>query len=285
MVRIIHQIRNSYTIRGFLINSVPKSGTHLLCKAIQSFPGISKKHIHIGRSSSDDCQRLHSADTDDEKLAIGIDAPSYISVHSFRKALSNIASRKLIYATCHLPFERVTDNLIQELGLNSLLILRDPRDVCVSHAKFISKNSNHFLHDLYRTMPRQEQIMISIRGMHKDNLFQLSSITDRFRSVEGWMGKDYNYTTYFERLVGEQGGGSKGLQYRELRNIAEHLGLKYQEADLLRITSKLFGGTITFNKGLIGSWKEDFDLEHKRIFKDIAGHLLIDLGYEKDFDW
>lgn len=52
------------------------------------------------------------------------------------------------------------------------------------------------------------------------------------------------------------------------------------------IASELFKETtLTFRKGVAGEWKAHFNEEHKRIFKNIAGQLLIDLGYEKDFNW
>ena len=43
--------------------------------------------------------------------------------------------------------------------------------------------------------------------------------------------------------------------------------------------------TQTFRKGVAGEWKTHFKEAHKRVFKEIAGQLLIDLGYEKDFNW
>ncbi len=41
----------------------------------------------------------------------------------------------------------------------------------------------------------------------------------------------------------------------------------------------------TFRSGKTGEWKKSFSPEHKKIFKDVAGDLLIRLGYEKDNDW
>ena len=41
----------------------------------------------------------------------------------------------------------------------------------------------------------------------------------------------------------------------------------------------------TFRRGKIGSWRDHFTAEHKRTFKEVAGDLLIQLGYEQDFDW
>jgi hypothetical protein len=41
----------------------------------------------------------------------------------------------------------------------------------------------------------------------------------------------------------------------------------------------------TFRSGKTGEWKKHFTDEHKRIFKDAAGDLLVQLGYEKNNDW
>jgi hypothetical protein len=41
----------------------------------------------------------------------------------------------------------------------------------------------------------------------------------------------------------------------------------------------------TFRKGQPGSWQEYFTAKNKEIFKQIAGDLLIQMGYEKDLSW
>jgi len=41
----------------------------------------------------------------------------------------------------------------------------------------------------------------------------------------------------------------------------------------------------TFRTGKTGGWREHFTVEHKNLFKDVAGDLLVKLGYEKDNDW
>jgi hypothetical protein len=41
----------------------------------------------------------------------------------------------------------------------------------------------------------------------------------------------------------------------------------------------------TFRQGKSGGWKTQFSPENKAIFKDIAGDLLVRLGYEKDGNW
>ncbi len=41
----------------------------------------------------------------------------------------------------------------------------------------------------------------------------------------------------------------------------------------------------TFRSGKTGGWKGYFTEEHKKLFKDVAGDLLVRLGYEKDNEW
>jgi len=41
----------------------------------------------------------------------------------------------------------------------------------------------------------------------------------------------------------------------------------------------------TFRSGKTGEWKKHFTEDHKKIFKDVAGDLLVRLGYEKNSDW
>ena len=45
------------------------------------------------------------------------------------------------------------------------------------------------------------------------------------------------------------------------------------------------GKSHTFRSGKTGGWQQHFTEEHKKLFKDVAGDLLIDLGYEKNNDW
>jgi hypothetical protein len=41
----------------------------------------------------------------------------------------------------------------------------------------------------------------------------------------------------------------------------------------------------TFRSGKTGGWREHFTPAHKALFKDVAGDLLVRLGYERNNDW
>jgi hypothetical protein len=41
----------------------------------------------------------------------------------------------------------------------------------------------------------------------------------------------------------------------------------------------------TFRSGKTGGWREHFKDENKKLFKEVAGDLLVRLGYEENNDW
>jgi len=118
-------------------------------------------------------------------------------------------------------------------------------------------------------------------------LVDLTLISSFYFLYLDWRFEAYIYTTTFEKLVGQRGGGDNEVQLQEIINIANHIGQKIDENEAMLIVSKLYGGTATFNEGKIGSWKKYFLPRHKVAFKNIPGanEILVELGYEKDFDW
>ena len=41
----------------------------------------------------------------------------------------------------------------------------------------------------------------------------------------------------------------------------------------------------TFRTGKTGEWKKYYKDQHKTLFKEVAGDVLVRLGYEKNNDW
>jgi len=41
----------------------------------------------------------------------------------------------------------------------------------------------------------------------------------------------------------------------------------------------------TFRSGKTGGWTQHFTEDHKKLFKEVSGDLLVRLGYEKNNDW
>jgi hypothetical protein len=282
-LNLLNVIHNRFSTAAFLVNSLPKSGTNLLAKVVEQFPGVRAGGLHIGLSTL--AKFNDSPGSEGPFVYIGIDCPQPIPHTALRQSLQRLRTGQ--YATAHIPYSKFTADLLLEMGIRSLLMIRDPRDVVVSHAHYVARTRDHFLFEYYKSLTASERIMKSIIGV--GHIFSngpvLLDICERCRSVQGWNSQPLNYSTKFESLVGLQGGGSQDLQIDEITNIAHHLGVWIDPAKTERIGMHIFGGTSTFRRGKIGSWQFNFSEVHKDAFKEIAGKLLIELGYEKDFDW
>jgi len=68
--------------------------------------------------------------------------------------------------------------------------------------------------------------------------------------------------------------------------IARHLRVKLSSENLTYIADNAFSmDSATFRRGQIGSWRDELKPEHILKFKEVAGQLLIDLGYETNLGW
>jgi hypothetical protein len=245
-----------------IANSIPKAGTHLLKKCLSLFPGLSYANAHL-------------------EVNLQVEAMSGL--------LSAAADGGVV--TAHLPYQKAYAQLFEELRYETLLIIRDPRDVAVSFSYYVTKTTDHYLNAYYRNLSgNDERLMVSIVGI-KEKLVPwaktgLSSIDSLYSAFLKWSAETMNCTVRFESLIGPTGGGSRETQVQEIGRIAKHLGVRLSRADVERIAEGTFDPkSPTFRRGMVGDWKNHFSPEHKKVFKDMAGHLLIDLGYEKNLEW
>jgi hypothetical protein len=280
---------------GCLLNSVPKAGTHLLKRVVELLPGMTATNIHLGRERLRHLGivgvRQAGAQDSRAMMPIGVDrATRYFPRDVVRQSLVNLTAGT--FATAHVPYSRNLGALLDEMHVRIICITRDPRDIVVSHAHYVSNqppDSPFFetpLYNYYQYLSDDERIMVSIVGVRDEaRRLNLLDIKTRLESVLAWRQEPFHYATTFERLVGPRGGGSRDAQLQEIRAICAHLGIVCTEQRVGEIADSLFGGTTTFRKGLIGGWREHFTEKHKAACKDLMGQMLIDLGYEKDLDW
>ncbi len=183
----------------------------------------------------------------------------------------------------HLPY-------LEAYGCKIITILRDPRDRIISSIVYYKR------HHLLRDKNKDLKLILTevINNPH-------NGLKNNFNSNEYYgcstMELYYNryfvslsklpncYVTYFEKLVGEKGGGSREDQLEEIKKIASHIGVALSPERIEEIADNLFGNTDTFEKGQIGNWREWFSEEQKKMFKKKSGNLLITLGYEKNLEW
>lgn len=262
--------------KNVLLVSIPKCGTHLAMRAIYLLTGIK------GRFSFT-LKELY--DTTNDHFIVG---------HFRANAQKDLVDKDCI---CFFNY-------------------RDPRDQVVSYAHHVLYvyPEHPYLYS-YKNKTIDELLFMFINE-GKESWWKrtnVKNIKQGFELYLPWLKNPRFCAIRFEDLVGQKGGGSDEAQLHTLKMMAAHLGIKIsgekrrniiedlnncvQKAkkltnqELSAIADNLFGGSApgsqfhTFRAGQIGSWKSHFNENHKKCFKKVAGKLLIDLGYESDFNW
>ncbi len=176
----------------------------------------------------------------------------------------------------HGPYACIPHNEEWKLILN----IRDLRDVIISF-KNRSFPPVGWDYETWFSLTESEQITYFIND-YKEVFNPLDQAIYFLETLEN---NPNALVVKFEDLVGPKGGGSLDAQKLEIRKIADYLGIKITEKEIDDIADKLFGRTITFKKGQIGQWKEEFTALQISQVKEKLDSLLIELGYESDFDW
>ena len=235
--------------------SIPKCGTHLLKKCIWSLTGT--------KSVAED--QIN---------------PYIASPEKFKHKSKNKTHWRnhLFYNESFEPFLNNSQNAF-------FFIYRDPRDQIVSFAYYM-KLYNHSVKANEITFDQLlMELITSESGEIYNNQPPCKNINEIYKKYIPWLSATHVCSIRFEDLVGPKGGGNLEAQLNSIKKIIEHLGIFLTEDQIHQKAESLFGGTWTFRKGQIGSWKKHFNEDHKKVFKEVAGQLLIDFGYEESFDW
>jgi len=240
-----------------LITGIPKSGTHLLKKVAEALTGTRATWIkrYTGTYKEINDRAIHQAMRSRQTL---------LSAH-LHGTPENIAT-------------------IEKHQLKTVIIYRDPRDQAVSLSYY-----------LHRMSPRARQMFgnnLLNLGLGNERISQTNLLTliigklaESYALFTPLLGEPNILAIRFEDLVGARGGGSNEASIQALAQIAERLTGTANEKRVHEVAARLFGGTLTFRKGKIGSWKEEFTAEQKKLCTQVASQLLIDLGYETKLDW
>ncbi|MBN2549647.1 MAG: sulfotransferase domain-containing protein [Anaerolineales bacterium] len=257
----------------FFANSFPKSGTHLLTQVMSGFPKIGPA-VDSGLPAIvtflGDTGRQR---TEDEILG------------DFRRLLPGDISYGHVHA---LP------GAIQFLcqpGVIAYFILRDPRDVAVSHVHYVSEMAQHHIHARYyrETLTSFEQrLNASIAGAAA---IALPDIRQRFDPFMGWLDRSEVLTLRYEDFIADVRAQVKRVLDHALQRGFTLAGRSAPEQRTYESAIQTLLDCIdpqrspTFRSGKTGGWRSAFSEEHKRLFKETTGDLLVRLGYEKDANW
>lgn len=255
---------DSYSRDLIILNSIPKCGTHLASKCIELLTG--KKCYNIRWNPNVKPEKFFYTGDD---------------IVDLKNKFSKITDDEFI--SSHLTYSSIfEDEVIKNKGYKFIFIYRDPRAQVVSMARWkIKFNANNGM-DLNDTI----MSLINDSVLYRIGWKDVGNIFDLYKSFMPWALSNNKFLSIrFEDLVGPMGGGDSDIQYKTVCRMAKFLGVKIGKRKIEEVINKLFGGTATFNEGQISGWKKYFTNQHKKEFKNYAGQLLIDLDYEKDFNW
>jgi hypothetical protein len=246
--------------------SFPKSGTHLLDQILLGFSQVApfSRRLHSFYAEYEgESGRKRSP----EQALVWLD-----SLHSGDITSAHLFAReqvvKRVCSSAFVPY----------------FIFRDPRDVVVSHVFYVTgMEARHVHHDYYQSLPDfDSRLKVSILGRPDTNI-EFPNISDRFEPYLGWLDQPSVMKIHFEDLINDRA--------TTLNRIIDHflvsVPLKAPRGLILESLESSInpGRSPTFRSGKTGEWKKHFTPEHKKIFKDVAGDLLVKLGYEKDNHW
>ena len=164
-------------------------------------------------------------------------------------------------------------------------IYRDPRDMLVSQVFFATDmQEEHGMHDFYNSLPDfSERLKVAITGIDRDGL-KMVSVRQRYEGVFEWLNTRGVMCIRFEDLINNR-DATLNAMLDEVEKTGYQIPTPREKAISVLLEAIQPKKSHTFRSGKTGGWREFFTAEHKSLFKDVAGDLVVRLGYEKSNDW
>lgn len=257
-VYLRHQISSAQQQKAkVLVNGSPKSGTTWMLKMIASLPGYEDVGNYYG-----DLRKYHQTQ------------PGHV-VHG------------------HDAYTPEIKEILAAEGIRVILMVRDPRDQLVSRMFHVKRSVNHVWHERIKDVDNDEALMMCIEGRDK-----LPSTRDMIALAQTWLNHDTGALCirYEELLANTEPLFAAVLEHigiPKIRGLAEVI-VERNSFSRLSMGKRIWqaqrkpgqeDANSHFRKGIVGDWRNYLKPAHIERFKELCGQQLIDLGYEKDFDW
>jgi len=248
--------RKNYKQHILFVAGLPKSGTTWMENMLASHPGITP--IMPYQVTAHEMKYKSSIDYD------------------FPDGMFEPLKNGLFVLKMHSYGSKHNVNILKKNKINYCIIYRDLRDAALSHCFYVKSTPWHPECQEYRNFDIKECLKI----------FCSNRLDEWINWIRSWReNRDKEHSieiTYEELLRNTTATFSKLVQLFELDNSNETIQVIIEKNRFSNMKKK---DSNFFRKGVSGDWKNYFDDEIKGIFKDKAGDLLRELGYEKDLDW
>ncbi|MBN8579321.1 MAG: sulfotransferase domain-containing protein [Anaerolineae bacterium] len=247
-------------------NSKPKSGSHLLLQILNGFTQI-MPYRYVDADPVRTITRDGRRKTKEEILTDLRSVPAGVIGWGYVDATKENAS------------------FLTSAGRVNFFIYRDPRDMLVSQVFFATDmHEEHGMHAHYNSLPDfAARLNVAITGIDKDGL-KMVSVKQRYEAVFAWLEQKNTMCLRFEDLINNRDATLLAM-LDEVESTGYKIPTPREKALLILVDAIQPKKSHTFRSGKTGGWKQHFTEEHKKLFKDVAGDLLVKLGYEKDNYW
>jgi hypothetical protein len=247
-------------------NAKPKSGSHLLLQILNGFTQIMPyRYVDADpvRTITKDGRRR----TADEILA----------------DLKSIPPGVIGWGYVDATPENVS--FLTSNGRVNYFIYRDPRDMLVSHVFFATDmHEEHGMHTYYQSLPDfSERLKVAITGIEREGM-KMVSVKQRYEGVFQWLATPGVLCLRFEDLINNREAALHSM-LDEVEKTGYSIPTSREKALAILTEAIQPKKSHTFRSGKTGGWRQYFTEVHKSLFKEVAGDLLIRLGYEKNNDW
>lgn len=261
--RTVHSIRlDSFygRVHGekVFLTTIPKAGTNLIFQLLYNLP---KYRIYTGR---------------------GLRPWMFDSENALIKRITKIKKGQILHG--HVPKFPVLNEVIDNHNIKVIFMIRDPRDVLLSHMKYVTNiDKTHRTHTFFKDLKNDTA---QIKALLYGEPGIVESIPTVYSRYSGWRDCQSAITIRFEDLVGKEGGGTDQDQKKSIKRILNHLHLDLNEKEIGKLAAKVFNKeSDTFRSGKINQWKHHFEPSEIKLIKENLGQTLIEYGYEKDTNW
>ena len=255
-----------YDAPPIFANSKPKSGSHLLLQVMNGFTQIMPyKYVDADpiRTIEKDGRRKTKEEVLDE----------------LKRVPEGVISWGYVDATPENASFLTSDGRI------NFFIYRDPRDMLVSQVFFATDmHEEHGMHDYYNSLPDfAARLNVAITGIDRDGL-KMVSVKQRYEGVFQWLKQKNTMSIRFEDLINNRNATLMSM-LDEVESTGYKIPTPREKALSILVDAIQPKKSHTFRSGKTGGWTQHFSEENKKLFKDVAGDLLVQLGYEKDNNW
>lgn len=229
-------------------------------------------------------------------VAMIASVPGYRRAGNFKRDIEQYRSVRpgdVIHGHDH--YSQQLEKILDLHDARVVLPLRDPRDQTVSRLFHTRRNKEHSWQAYLQNLPDDDGLMACIEGLDPKSFPGAAELASIPRS---WLA-NYPKTipVRYEDMISDPERTLALLFSRLEMKIPRPLLLsiiKFNSFQHMTVGRKFWqkgrepgsaDPSAHIRKGIVGDWKNYFKPHHIERFKELAGDVLIEFGYEKDLNW